>query len=80
MGKWFLGARSCAANSLPGDLNCDGTINARDINPFVVALSNSTDYTTLFPNCPQANADINGDGSVSFKDINPYVDLLLGRR
>ena len=68
----------CAAKWLPGDLNCDGTTDRRDINPFVQALSDAGKYQTIFPDCLLLNADINGNGSVGFDDINPYVEMLLG--
>jgi hypothetical protein len=62
-----------------GDLNCDGSVSFKDINPFVVYLSNSSVWQAAFPGCPPANGDINGDGSYpSFKDINPFVVLLSG--
>ena len=63
---------------LPGDLNCDGSANFTDINPFVLRLSNPAAYQTTYPGCPDANADINGDSSVNFRDINPFVALLSG--
>ena len=63
---------------LTGDLNCDGSVNFVDINPFVLRLSNPTAYQAAYPGCPNANADINADGSVNFRDINPFVALLAG--
>jgi hypothetical protein len=65
-----------------GDLNCDGSVNFGDINPFVLLLSNEAVYRTTFPNCIRINGDINGDGTygqASFADINPFVALLSGR-
>ena len=69
---------SAAAPYLRGDLNCDGSVNFRDINPFVLRLSNPTEYFNTYPTCPDANGDIDGDGSVNFRDINPFVALLSG--
>jgi hypothetical protein len=60
-----------------GDVNCDGTPDFRDINPFVQALTDAGAYQASYPGCPPQNADINGDGSIDFGDINPFVDLLL---
>jgi hypothetical protein len=60
-----------------GDLNCDGSFNFGDINPFVIALVSPAQYATLFPDCPILNGDINGDGSVNFGDINPFVELMF---
>jgi hypothetical protein len=58
------------------DTNCDGTIDFRDINPFVLALSNPGAYQDAYPTCRPSNSDINGDGTVDFGDINPFVRLL----
>jgi len=59
-----------------GDLNCDGTIDFGDINPFVQALTDQADYQGTYPGCWPENADINGDGSVNFGDINPFIEVL----
>jgi hypothetical protein len=54
-----------------GDMNCDGVVDFKDINPFVAILSGSTP-------CKAANADTNCDNVIDFKDINPFVALLSG--
>lgn len=59
-----------------GDVNCDGVVNFRDINPFVLLLSNPTAYQAQYPTCPTANGDINCDGAVGFRDINAFVALI----
>ena len=59
-----------------GDLNCDGSIDFGDINPYVLALTDPAAYGATFPACDVLNADINGDGAVDFGDINPFVALL----
>jgi YD repeat-containing protein len=62
-----------------GDLNCDGSVSFKDINPFVLYLSNPSAWQAANPGCPAANGDINGDGTYpSFGDINPFVALLSG--
>ncbi len=64
-----------------GDLNCDGTVDFGDINPFVLYLSNFASWQATYTNCPPQNGDINGDGIYgqgSFGDINPFVALLSG--
>ena len=63
-----------------GDLNCDGTVDFGDINPFVQALSDPTGYQQQHPDCNIQNGDINADGRVDFADINPFVALLSGRQ
>ncbi|MBU0978087.1 MAG: S8 family serine peptidase [Nanoarchaeota archaeon] len=62
--------------NLTGDLNCDGSINFRDINPFVSALIGEVYYYFEHPNCNRANADCNHDGYANTGDVNPFVQLL----
>jgi hypothetical protein len=64
--------------SVPGDLNCDGLINAFDIDPFVLALTDATGYAAAFPSCDRMLADCNADGLVNAFDIDPFVLLLTG--
>ena len=59
-----------------GDLNCDGNINSLDIDPFVQALTNPTEYEQQHPDCYLDLADCNSDGSINSLDIDPFVDLL----
>ncbi len=72
MGAYEFGAPG------PGDLNCDGAINAFDIDPFVLALTDPAAYAAAFPNCDYLLADVNGDGAVNAFDIDPFVTLLTG--
>jgi hypothetical protein len=62
----------------PGDLNCDGAVNAFDIDPFVLALTNPDGYAASFPLCDVLLADANGDGQVNVFDIDPFVEILVG--
>jgi hypothetical protein len=62
-----------------GDLNCDGAVNAFDIDPFVLALTSPDAYAAAFPACDYMLADVNGDGAVNAFDIDPFVNLLTGR-
>jgi len=62
--------------TLPGDLNCDGEVNFRDINPFVLAITNPELWQATYPDCNLMNGDINGDDEFNFRDINPFVELL----
>jgi hypothetical protein len=60
-----------------GDTNCDGAIDFRDINPFVLALSSPTSWMAQYPGCNfLASNDMNCDGLVDFRDINPFVAIL----
>ncbi|MBU0639407.1 MAG: hypothetical protein KKB50_11130 [Planctomycetes bacterium] len=61
-----------------GDLNCDGAINAFDIDPFVLALLGPDYYDPAWPDCDINLADINDDGLVDAFDIDPFVALLMG--
>jgi hypothetical protein len=70
---------SLGVTTVPGDLNCDGSVDFGDINPFVMFLSDFDLWQTTYAGCPAANGDINGDGTFpSFADINPFVMLLTG--
>jgi hypothetical protein len=70
---------------LPGDLNCDGLVNAFDIDPFVLALTSSgqeppfAGYFAAYPGCNPMLADCNADGLVNAFDIDPFVQLLTAR-
>ena len=61
-----------------GDLNCDGAVNFGDIDPFVLAITDSVGYAATYPDCDINLADINQDGSVNFGDIDPFVALITG--
>ncbi len=64
-----------------GDLNCDGAVNAFDIDPFVLALVSSPSfdaYYAAYPDCDPLLADVNRDHAVNAFDIDPFVLLLTG--
>lgn len=61
----------------PGDLNCDGSVDFWDINPFVLVMTSENAYYAKYA-CNHYNADTNADGQVGFPDINPFVALLTG--
>ena len=60
-----------------GDLNCDGVIDAFDIDPFVLALTNPPQYVAQYPNCNIMNGDINCDGAVDSFDIDGFVQCIV---
>ncbi len=62
----------------PGDINCDGSIDLADVEPFIVALLNPGEYENKYPDCNINNADINEDGSVDLTDVEPFIELLIG--
>jgi hypothetical protein len=74
-GQW------CAELSPPcqmiGDLNCDAVVNAFDIDPFVLALTDPAAYAAAWPDCDYMLADCDGDGYVNAFDIDPFVALLV---
>ncbi len=72
-----LGAAAVTVAVPCGDLNCDGLVNAFDIDPFVLALTSPEVYVAQFPDCDIMRADINGDGLVNAFDIDPFVDCLV---
>ncbi len=62
----------------PGDSNCDGAVNWRDIDYFVAAQNdNLSAWAALFapdvPSCPFENNDVNDDGGVNWRDIDAFV-------
>ena len=62
-----------------GDLNCDGTVNSLDIDPFVLAMASAPgfgDYYVAYPACDPMLADCNSDGSVNSLDVDPFVELM----
>ena len=65
-----------------GDLNCDGSLNSLDIDPFVLVLTSTPpdylEYYAEHPDCDATLADTNTDGSVNSLDIDPFVGLLTG--
>ena len=58
-------------------MNCDGEINALDIEPFLLALFEPSAYPNQYPGCDINSADINGDGAVDAGDIEAFLDLLF---
>ncbi len=67
----------CESAGEPGDLNCDGEINAFDIEPFLSALFDPAQYAIQYPDCDINLADINGDGTVDAFDIEPFLGILF---
>ena len=52
-----------------GDMNCDGVLDAFDIDPFVLALTDPAGYEQQYPDCDIMLADINGDGTIDAFDM-----------
>ncbi|MCK4341268.1 MAG: hypothetical protein KAY37_06035, partial [Phycisphaerae bacterium] len=78
-GHHSLGLKSPAV--CPGDSNCDGVVNWRDIDFFDAAMNdNVAAWEAMFlpgtPSCPFENNDVNADGTVNWRDIDPFVALM----
>ena len=61
-----------------GDANCDGQINAFDIDAFVRALSDRPAWEAAYACDYMCANDCNGDGAVNAFDIDAFVRLLTG--
>jgi len=61
---------------LPGDMNCDGMVDALDIAPFIEAMTDPARYAADYPGCNILNGDFDGDGAVTFLDLGPFVQSL----
>ncbi len=62
----------------PGDLNCDGDVDASDVVPFAIALVDSAEYAANYQRCMRINADMNGDRQIDGADIQDFLDMLIG--
>lgn len=78
-GGMFLGPgtfclpTSCRPRCLCGDANCDGVVNALDINAFVLAINSQAQWESFFACDFLCSNDVNGDGAVNILDINEFV-------
>ncbi len=55
----------------PCDMNCDGRIDAFDIEPFLCYL-----FLPCDP-CQPCTGDVNGDGVIDAFDIEPFLECLF---
>ncbi len=60
-----------------GDMNCDGSVDFFDIDPFLLALFNPPAYQAQFPACNILNGDLDNSGAVDFFDIDPFLNCLF---
>ncbi len=74
---WWLNGLQLDRLGASGDVNCDGGVDAFDIEPFILALTDPEAYERQYPNCHVTLADIDGDGEVTAFDIEPFIGLLL---
>ena len=59
-----------------GDVNCDGSVDFNDINPFVLLMTSTWLWQQTYPTCLLMNGDCNFDEVISFADINPFIAIL----
>lgn len=60
------------------DMNCDGSLDLPDVEPFIIALLDPDEYDGKYPDCDVNLADVNFDGSVDLVDVERFIELLLG--
>ncbi len=60
-----------------GDTNCDGGVDFFDIDPFLLALFNPTQYAATFCGGSTCAVDIDCSGAVDFFDIDPFLACLF---
>ena len=74
-----VGARETTESEYsPADANCDGFVNALDIDPFVLALTNPTAWQMQYTCDLYCVNDVNSDGSIDALDIDVFVSHLAG--
>jgi Tol biopolymer transport system component len=78
---------SVVPSPILGDFSGDGQVNTADINPFILALTNTAAWIDQMRPILGAHltdaqiiayADPNGDGLINTADINPFITLLTG--
>ncbi|MEX0885904.1 MAG: hypothetical protein WD009_05645 [Phycisphaeraceae bacterium] len=62
---------------LLGDMNLDGVVDAIDVAPFVLALTDPLAYEATYGIGPGFVGDINRDGDFDAIDVSPFVELLV---
>ena len=64
---------------LPGDMNGDEVVNALDIDPFILALTDPDGYVAQYPNLDRiVQGDMTGEGVLDEMDIEGFVAALVG--
>ena len=56
----------------PCDMDCDGTVNALDIEPFLGLL-----FDPKAVPCAACTGDVNGDDKINALDIEPFLNCLF---
>ena len=77
-GRAFLLTPIVCNGFIAGDANCDGAVDALDVEPLILALFEPEQYGEDYPLCNWlCNLDANRDGAVDSLDIEPFIDLLF---
>lgn len=59
-------------DTLPGDVNGDGTVDVEDVNALINVILEITDTGSL-----SGKADVNDDGITDIEDVNTLINLIL---
>jgi RHS repeat-associated protein len=59
-----------------GDANCDGSVNGYDLDAFLLAMTNPTQYRATYNRDVVLMADFNDDWAVNGYDIDPFVAIM----
>jgi formylglycine-generating enzyme required for sulfatase activity len=70
-------ASATRAESAPGNVNCDATVNGSDVAAFVRAVLDPSGYAAAYPGCSVGNADFNCNGGADAGDIAGFINCLL---
>jgi probable HAF family extracellular repeat protein len=71
-------ANPCSVEVNAGDANCDGQVNALDVGPFVLALTQGQSAWEATHSCGYLCAiDLNHDNNVNSLDVDPLVECLM---
>lgn len=66
-----------AEEYVTADMNCDEHLDFFDIDPFILAVMDPTEWQAQFPGCNILNGDLNGDGLVNFFDIDGFLEAVM---
>ncbi|HPF40614.1 MAG TPA: hypothetical protein P5081_16070 [Phycisphaerae bacterium] len=61
----------------PADMDCDGSVDGRDIDDFVSALLDEEAYRSTNPTCNLYHGDMNHNGVVGLDDVAAFVAAVL---
>jgi hypothetical protein len=62
----------------PCDANCDGVVDDRDVEAFMLAMTAPERYASEYPQCnAECSVDLNCDGHLDVMDILPFAHCLV---